>query len=136
MRFMLMMKADKDFEAGTPPNPELIAAIDKLVEDGMRSGVIVAVGGLYPSACGARLRLSRGKVTVTDGPFTEARELIGGYAIVNVASKEEAVKMSREFLELHARILGPGYEGDAEVRQMFDPTDANAGCRQQQAGAA
>jgi hypothetical protein len=73
MRFMLIAKATKDSEAGLPPDPRLIAAIGKLSEDMAKAGVLVDAGGLYPSATGARIRLSFGKVTVTDGPFAEAR---------------------------------------------------------------
>jgi hypothetical protein len=88
-----------------------------------KSGVLVSTGGLYPSAKGARLRLSGGKITVTDGPFTETKEMIGGYAIVRVNSKEEALELSRRFMQIHADVLGPGYELDAEARQMYEPSD-------------
>ena len=102
MRFILMVKADKDYEAGVAPNPELYAAIGQLTEDMMRSGVLVEVGGLLPSSKGARVRVSGGKLTVTDGPFTEAKELIGGYAIVQVKSREEAIDLSKRFMLIHA----------------------------------
>jgi len=123
MRFMMMMKADKNFEAGVPPSPELIAAIGKLTEDGMKSGVLLDTGGLMPSFCGSRIRASGGKLSVTDGPFAEAKELIGGYAIVQVHSKAEALEMARNFMKLHVDILGPSYEGECEIRQMWDPAE-------------
>jgi len=123
MRFMLIARATKDSEAGAPPDPRLVAAIGKLAEELTRSGVMVGMGGLAPSSKGALLRLSGGKVTVTDGPFSEAKELIGGYAIAEVKSKEEAVELARRFLTIHAEILGPSYEAVSEVRQFFEPAD-------------
>jgi hypothetical protein len=123
MRFMLIAHANKDSEAGVPPNPKLMAAIGKLAEDMAKAGVLVGMGGLAPTATGARLRLSGGKVTVTDGPFTETKEIIGGYAIVQVNSKEEAIALARRFWEIHAEVLGPSYEGSGEVRQLFGPPD-------------
>src|SRR5262245_16665219 len=123
MRFMLISRATRDYEAGTPPDPRLMAAIGKLAQEMTASGVLVGMGGLAPSSKGALLRLSGGKVTVTDGPFAEAKELIGGYAIVEVKSKEEAVELSRRFLLIHAEILGPSYVAESEVRQFFEPSD-------------
>ena len=120
MRFMLMTKADKNYEAGAPPDPRLMAAIGKLTEEGIKSGVLVDVGGLMPSSQGARLRLAGGKMTVTDGPFAEAKELIGGFAIVEVKSREEAIELGKNFLKLHEEILGPSYEGESEIRRMYD----------------
>jgi hypothetical protein len=125
MRFMLIARSAPTEEAcGT--HPELMAAIGKLTEDMTRSGTLLELGGLAPTSKGARLQLSGGKVTVTDGPFTEAKEVIGGYAIVQVASKAEAIELSRRFLQLHADILGPNYELVSEVRQFFDPSDLSA----------
>ena len=123
MRFMLIAKATKASEAGLPPDPRLMAAIGKLSEDMAKAGVLVDAGGLYPSAKGARVRLSGGKVTVTDGPFAEARELIGGYAIVETKSKAEAIELSERFWKLHAEVMGPNYEGEGEIRQLHDPAD-------------
>jgi hypothetical protein len=121
MTFMLMTKPGP--EPIAPPTAELMAAIGKLTDEMRKSGVLVSTGGLYPSAKGARLRLSGGKITVTDGPFTETKEMIGGYAIVRVNSKEEALELSRRFMQIHADVLGPGYELDAEARQMYEPSD-------------
>lgn len=123
MRFMLIARADKDSEAGRPPSPELMAAIGKLTQEMTQAGVLVSTGGLAPSSQGARLSLSGGKVTVTDGPYAEAKELIGGYAIVEVNSRQEAIELGKRFLEVHAQVLGPGYETTAEIRQMFGATD-------------
>ena len=97
MRFMAMVKSA---ESPTPPPQALIDAIGKLGEEGTRAGVLVEIGGLFPTAMGARVRLAGGKLTTTDGPFTEAKEVIGGYAVYDVKSKEEAVKWSERFMEL------------------------------------
>jgi hypothetical protein len=123
MRFMVITKATKDSEAGIPPKPELMAAVGKLSEEGMKAGYLLESGGLLPSSKGARLRLAGGNLTVTDGPFAEAKELIGGYAILQVKSKAEAVDLGKRFLKLHEEVLGPSYEGECEVRQMIDPSD-------------
>ena len=123
MRFMMMVKGDKDYEAGLPSVPELIEAIGKLSEEMTRSGVMVDNGGLMPSAAGARVRASQGKVSVTDGPFTETKELIGGYAIVEAGSRDEAIELGKQFMALHVRVLGDVYDGECEVRQMYEGPD-------------
>lgn len=120
MRFMMMVKADPNYEAGVPPNPELLAAIGKLSEDMVNAGVLVQTGGLLPSSNGARVRVSRGTLSVTDGPFPETKELIGGYAIVEAVSRDEAIQIGRRFMQLHAAIIGPSYDGECEIRQLFD----------------
>jgi len=129
MRFMLIAKADENSEAGGPPNPQLIAAIGKLADEMTRAGVLVGTGGLGPSSKGARVRLSGGKLTVIDGPFTEAKELIGGYAIVEVSSKDEAIELAKRFLQIHAEILGPSYETESEIRQFFEAPDFDHGAK-------
>ena len=83
-----------------------------------------------PSSQGARLRLAGGKLTVTDGPFAEAKELIGGYAIVQAKSKEEAIELGKNFLKVHEEVLGLSYEGECEVRQMYDGPHGCAGIPQ------
>ena len=93
----------------------------KLAEESFKSGVMVEMGGLLPTAMGARVRASGGQLTVVDGPFTEIKELIGGYAILNVKSKEEAIEHTRRFMQLHVDVLGKEYEGECEIRQMFEP---------------
>jgi hypothetical protein len=120
MRFMMLVKGNSDYEAGKPPSPELMEAIGALAEQGFRDGTLVEQGGLLPSSAGALVRVKDGKVRVIDGPFAEARELVGGYAILNAGSRDEAVRMGREFMELHARVLGPSFEGELEVRQLFE----------------
>ena len=121
MRFMMLIKADPSYEAGRPPAPALVAAIGKLSEAMTRSGVLLQSGGLLPSAKGARVRASGGRLTVTDGPFAETKELVGGFAVVEAASKEEAIRLGKEFMQIHADVLGPTYEGTLEIRPMFDP---------------
>jgi hypothetical protein len=119
MRFMLMIKATPASEAGLPPDPALMAAVAKRAEDAFRAGTLIDTGGLAPSAMGARVRVQGGRVRVIDGPFTEAKELVGGYAIVEAASREEAIRVGEEFMQMHADVLGPSYEGEMEVRQIF-----------------
>src|SRR5262245_23564077 len=116
MRFMNMLKGRED--AGPPP-PALMAAIAKLGEEAMKAGVLVETGGLFPSATGSRVRLSGGRLTVTDGPFAEAKEVIGGYAVYEVKSKREAIEWATRFLRLHEEHW-PGWEGEVELRQVFE----------------
>lgn len=127
MRFMMMVKGNQDYEAGKPPSPELMAAVGKLSEQEARAGILLENGGLLPSAAGAKIRVAGGKLTVIDGPFSEAKELIGGYAILKASSKAEAIEMGKRFMALHADILGTAYEGELEIRQMLDgPPHAGA----------
>jgi hypothetical protein len=126
MRFMMIVKADKNYEAGTPPKPELMAAIGKLSEEMIKAGVLLDMGGLLPSSKGARINVKQGKLIVTDGPFSEAKELIGGYAILQVKSKDEAIERGRRFMQLHADVIGPSYEGELEIRQMPEAAPQHA----------
>jgi hypothetical protein len=127
MRFMMMAKADKSYEAGAPPDPRLMQAMAKWSEEQAKAGVLLLSEGLFPSSRGARLEVSGGRLSITDGPFAEARELIGGFAIVRVPSKAEAIEIGKQFLKLHQDILGPAWEGQCEIRQVFDPSDFAAG---------
>jgi hypothetical protein len=115
MRFMTMVKSAENFG---PPPQELMDAIGAAGEEQTKAGVLLETGGLGPTAQSARLRLEGGKVTVTDGPFAEAREVVGGYAVYDVRSIDEAVEYSRRFIELHAQHW-PGWEGEIEVRPLF-----------------
>lgn len=121
MRFMMLVKGDKDYEAGAPPRPELMAAIGVLGEEMARAGKLLEMGGLAPSAMGARLNLEGGSVRVTDGPFSESKEVIGGYAIMEAGSKAEAIELGKRFLQVHADVMGRSYKAQLEVRQLFDP---------------
>jgi hypothetical protein len=102
-------------------------AIGQLAERETKSGKMLGSGGLGPTALGANVRLSGGKITVTDGPFTEAKEVIGGYAQFEFSTKAEAIEAAVNFMELHKKHW-PGWQGATEVRQMFDPADM-AQCR-------
>jgi hypothetical protein len=110
MRFLSIYKSR---ETGALPPPEEIARMGKLVEEGMKSGYLLAVEGCMPSASGARVRLGNGKVTVTDGPFTEAKEVVGGLAIMQANSKEEAIQHLKDFLAVAG-------DGECELRQLYD----------------
>jgi hypothetical protein len=119
MRFMMIVKHP---ENQGPPPKSLMDAIAKLSEEADKAGTMLGSGGLAPTAQGARVRLSGGKVTVTDGPFTEAKEVIGGYAQFELKSREGAIESAVLFMELHKKHW-PSWEGETEVRQMFGPED-------------
>jgi hypothetical protein len=122
MRFMMIVK---HAESQGPPPKALMDAIAKLAEQEANAGKMVGSGGLGPSALGARVRLSGGQLMVTDGPFTETKEIIGGYAQFELKSKEEAIEGALHFMELHKQHW-PGWEGETEIRPMFDPADCGA----------
>jgi hypothetical protein len=119
MRFMTLVKSPEN--AGPPPQA-LMDGIARLGEEAGKAGVLVEMGGLLPSAMGASIRLSGGKITVTDGPFAEAKEVIGGYAVYEVASKAEAIYWCERFLQLH-KDTWPEFEGEVELRQVFTAAD-------------
>jgi len=121
MQFMMMMKCTKEYEAGQRPDPRLIEAIGKHGAELTKKGILVSSGGLLPTYAGARIHVSSGNMAVTDGPFAETKELIGGFAILNAASKEEAIRLGRQFLQIHIDVLGRSYEGEMEIRQMWGP---------------
>jgi hypothetical protein len=121
MRFLSYITSDESQPAGPPP-PELFEAIGKFGEEMVRLGVVVDQGGLASMADSVEIRVSDGKLTVTDGPFAEAKEVIGGYGMYDVRSKEEAIEYSRRFMQLHAD-LWPGFEGTSHVRQIYGPDD-------------
>lgn len=122
MRFMLMVKATEESEAGVMPSIELLEAMTNYNEELVRSGILLAGEGLQPSSKGARVSLSGGKPTVTDGPFTETKELVAGFWLIDVKSKEEAVEWAK-------RCPGPmeGGNGEIEIRQVFEAEDFPAG---------
>lgn len=124
MRFMMIVKHP---ESGKMPDPKLIEAIKALNEKQTKAGVLLDAGGLHPSAKGARIHVSNGKLKVVDGPFTETKELVGGYAVMVADSREEAVRMGRAFMQLHVDILGDSYEGELEIRLMHEPSDFDGG---------
>ncbi|MCI0408526.1 MAG: YciI family protein [Acidobacteria bacterium] len=119
MRFMMMVKSA---ENSGPPPKELMDAIAKISEEATKAGKAIGGGGLGPTALGARVRLARGQITVIDGPFTETKEVVGGYAQFELKSKKEAIEAAVDFMELHKKHW-PGWEGETEIRQMFGPED-------------
>jgi hypothetical protein len=129
MRYMMMVRLDESMPAGPPP-PSLFAAIGELGEQARKDGALLEEGGLLPSSAGALVRLSGGQVSVIDGPFTEAKELIGGFAVYQVRTKDDAIEAARRFMELHAEHW-PGVEAVCEVRQMMDAGDFEPGDQQQ-----
>ena len=120
MKFMMIVK---HAENQGPPPKELMEAISKLVEEDAKTGTMLGGGGLKPTAQGANVRLSGGRIVVTDGPFTEAKEIIGGYAQFELKSREEAIQSAVRFMELHKKHW-PGWEGVTEVREMYGPHDS------------
>lgn len=125
MRFLSIYKTA---ETGVPPSPEYIGRMEKLIHDMTQAGKLLATEGCLPSALGARVRLAGGKVTVTDGPFVETKEVVGGFAMLEAASKEEAIELARTFLAIAG-------DGECEIRQIFTPADAApCGTHEQLAG--
>jgi hypothetical protein len=112
MRYLSMIRIDE--RTAQPPSERLMSEMGKLIEEWTKSGKLVRTAGLRPTKEGVRVRSNRGKFSVTDGPFTEAKEVIGGYAILEAASKEEAVALTRRFLEIH----GDEYDITCEVRPL------------------
>jgi len=119
MRFMMIVKANKDSEAGKMPSEELLSAMGKYNEELMKAGVLLDLAGLQPSSKGVRLKFSGGKRTIIDGPFAETKELIAGYWIIQVKSREEALEWAKRVPAPH----GPGQEGEIEIRQFFELED-------------
>jgi hypothetical protein len=116
---MKFLSIYKHFERNAPPSQEEMARMGKLVEDGMKAGWLVSTEGCLPSALGARVRSTNGKLAVTDGPFTEAKELVGGFAILQAKSKEEAIQLAKDFL----KVVG---DGECELRQLYEADCAQA----------
>ncbi|MPZ50132.1 MAG: YciI family protein [Dehalococcoidia bacterium] len=116
MRFLGLLRADADSEAGAPPSKELIERMGTFMEEVAKAGVLLAADGLHPSSKGLRVKYSGGKATVTDGPFTESKELVASYAVYEVKSLDEAVHWTTRFLE----VLG---EGECEIRPIFEASD-------------
>ena len=117
MRFMVIVKASKDSEAGVLPDKKILTEMGKYNEELVQAGVLLAGEGLHPSSKGARVRFSGGKRTVIDGPFTETKELIAGFWLFQVKSKEEAIEWVK-------RCPNPlGTEGEIEIRQVFEAAD-------------
>ena len=114
MRFLCLYKSSKP--EGTPTTPQEMAAMGQLIEEMTKAGVLLATEGCLPSAKGARVRLSGGKITVTDGPFTETKEIVGGFALIQAASKAEAIGWTKRFLAVAG-------DGESEIRQVWEASD-------------
>jgi hypothetical protein len=121
MRYLMLVTATKDYETGKPPDVKLVAAMGNLITDAVKSGKLIDTAGLLPTSHATRIRVSNGKLTVTDGPFAETKEQIGGYAMFNLSGKEEALKLGRDFMQLHIDHLGSSYEGRLEIRPIDEP---------------
>ncbi len=119
MRFMMIVKANKDTEAGVMPDEKLIDAMTKYNDELQKAGVLLDLTGLQPSSKGARIKFSGGKRTVVDGPFTETKDLIAGYWLIRVKSKEEAIEWAKRAPAPH----GEGKDGEIELRQLFELED-------------
>ena len=118
MRFMVIVKANKDSEADVPPDPKLLADMGKYNEELVKAGVMLAGEGLHPSSKGARVRFSGNKRTVIDGPFSETKELVAGFWLIQVKSKEEAIEWVKR-----APNPFPGEDSEVEIRQVHEAED-------------
>jgi hypothetical protein len=115
MRFLSLIRIDEN--TGMQPSEQLMSDMGKLLDEMTKAGVLVDTAGLRPTSEGARVRWSRGRISVVDGPFTETKEVIGGYAVLEASSKDEAIEWTSRFLEIH----GPEWEVECEVRQLDQP---------------
>ena len=111
---MKFLSIYKTVERNTPPTQQEMAAMGNLVEEGFKAGWLLGTEGCLPSALGARVRRSSGNINVTDGPFTESKEVVGGFAILKANSKEEAIQLAKDFLKLAG-------DGECELRQIWEP---------------
>jgi hypothetical protein len=119
MRFMMLVKSREN--SGPPPKP-LMDAIGQMSAEATSGGQMIFTGGLAPTAMGTRVRVAGGKLDVIDGPFSESKEVIGGFAMFELKSKEEALDGALRFMELHKKHW-PEWEGETEIRQIFGPED-------------
>lgn len=119
MRFMIIVKATRDSEAGRMPEEQMIASMAAYHEELVKAGILLDASGLHPSSKGWRVRYSDAKRTVSDGPFTESKELIAGYTLIQVKSRAEALEWTRRF----PNPVGEGQDAEIEVRQLFELED-------------
>jgi hypothetical protein len=122
MKYLTFIRCSETYRESQPPSA-LMEAMGKFIEASLKEGVLVNTGGLLPSKEGARVRLAKGRITVTDGPFAESKEVIGGWAILKTQTKAEAIRIATDFMELHRRYW-PEFEGESEVRPIesdFEP---------------
>ncbi len=119
MKYLAFIRHAESYREAGPPQA-LMEAMSRFVQKSLQDGSLVDTGGLLPSKDGFRIRLAKGVIGVTDGPFIETKEVVGGWAILKADSKVEALRIAQEFMELH-RIHWPQFEGEVEVRPMFEP---------------
>lgn len=119
MKYLAFIRHSESYREAGPPQA-LLEAMGEFIQRSLQDGSVVDTGGLLPSKDGFRVRLAKGRIGMTDGPFSETKEVIGGWAILNADSKGEALRIAQEFMELH-RTYWPEFEGEAEVRPMFEP---------------
>ena len=122
MRFIVMVMATKESEAGPPPKPEAYAAMQKYNEEAVKAGVLLAAEGLTPSSKGARVKFSGDKRTVIDGPFAETKEVVAGFSIIQVKSMEEAIELVKRVPNIF-----PNGEAEVEIRKLMDVEDFGDG---------
>jgi hypothetical protein len=132
MKYMMIVKSSEN--KGFPPK-ELMDAIAGLANEAVKAGTMVSNGGLLPTSQGARVAVRDGKVITTDGPFAEAKEVVGGFAIFELNSLQEAIAGARQFMELHAKYW-PGWEGVTEVRPMYEQGQVPGQCAENKAATA
>jgi len=118
---MKFLSIYKNVERNTPPSPEEMASMGKLIEQGFKEGWLVATEGCLPTALGARVRKEGAKISVTDGPFAESKEVVGGFAILKANSKADAIQMAKDFL----KVVG---EGECELRQIYEQGEIEPDC--------
>ena len=123
MRYLMMLKGNADYEAGKPPPPALMEGMGRLAEEMAKAGVLLSTDGLQPSRNGLKLRHAGGRTSVIDGPFAEAKEVIGGYAIVRAATNDEAIALAQRVVDVHVAAGVPEFE--MEIRPIFD---SHEGC--------
>lgn len=120
MKFMMMVKHPENIG---PAPKEFIEAMGRITAEAASSGTMLGGGGLAPTKISTRVRLSGGEISVVDGPFTESKEVVGGFAMFELKSKEEAVESATKFMELHKKHW-PGWVGETEIRQVFGPEES------------
>ncbi|MBK9029797.1 MAG: YciI family protein [Myxococcales bacterium] len=120
---MMLIKATPESEAGAPPSPKLMEVSHAAAAQLTQAGIMLFTGGLLPSSDGVRLRVADGKLTQIDGPFAEATELVGGFAVFEVKSKDEAIQHGRRYMAMIQEVAGPGHVAEMEIRQIFGPSD-------------
>ncbi len=132
MKHLILVTMQRDsevgrqYEAGTLGSPEFAAELGKLLEQLKRGGKLLDVSVLVPQSRSARVRGAAGAVSVIDGPFIESKEIIGGYIMVEVESRQEAIEIGRSFMKVHVDMLGPSYEGEMEVRPLSEQAPGGA----------